>query len=250
MLSTRLDNRCPLCETDILSRRSRRLQLGEFPSRTTIAILKGVPDAILENGSVMPSLKEHLFARVRQISLDEQMALGVEPDLHRPMMLMEECYEKMQRDHEAKERQRQLDIERERLLEWARQLDRQPTPRLATPIQEPFPKPTFLRVAIAVILILAIAYWYPLGDEGSLSGTLLFLDTTVRLIGVIHLLLGVIIIAFDPPSRVMGRLARLSLAWVVFRLSGIYADSLIQASLRLGEDMMKKYSRQDGQYRL
>ena len=249
MLSVRLDKRCPLCGTAILSRRFRRLQLGVAPSLTTIAILKGVPDAILEDGSVMPSLKGHLFVRVRQISFDEQMALGVESDLDRPMMLMEECFEKTQRDHEANERQRQQDIDRERLLEWVRQLDRQNPQRLATPSQEPFPEPTFLRVAIAVILISAIAYWYSLEDEGSLSGTRFFLDATVKLNTVIFLLLGVLLIAFGPPGELLGNLATLSLIWVVVRLSIPLADSLLQASLRLGEDIMKRYSRKDSQYR-
>ncbi|KAL2036731.1 hypothetical protein N7G274_010526 [Stereocaulon virgatum] len=250
MLSTRwLDKRCPLCETAILSRRSR-VQFVRFPSRTTIAILKGVPDAILENGSVMPSIKEHVLVLVRQISLDEQIALGVEPDLDRPMILMEEYFQKMQRDHEAQERQRQQDMDRERLLELVHQLDRQIPQRLATPIQEPLPEPTFLRAAIAVILILAIAHWYPLGYEGSLSGTRFFLDTAVRLIDVIHLVSGVIIIAFDPPRAVLGRLARLLLAWVMFRLWVVCVDFTFQASLRLGEHMMKRYSRQDGQSRL
>ena len=244
MLSENLNSHCPLCSTPILPPTSPlRLLLGERVSRTASTILEAAveADARFRNGKLDSKLKNHLFKRVWSVSFEEQAALAKDKSFDRPLLLLEECLEKLSREHQVANHERERAIQREMMVANG-QIQQRP----AAPMPEPFPPPTPFRAAIAIGLTLAVAFWCPLRDEGSLRGIPLLLDAIAKLSTIIHLLLGSIIVAFDPPRRVPRRLTKLLFLWIIIRLWVCYTDSMFQASLRFGEGILRSRSRQVG----
>lgn len=244
MLSENLNNHCPLCRTPILPQTSPlRLLLGERISKTTSAILEAVVEADVRfrNGKLDSELKNDLFTRVWSVSFDEQAALAKDKSFDRPLILLEECLKKVSREHQMARHERGQAIQRQRMIANG-QIQQRP----AAPMPEPFPPPTLFRAAIAIVLTLTVAFWCPLRDKGSLRGIALLLDAIVKLSTIIHLLLGSIVVAFDPPRRVPRTLTKLLFFWIIIRLWVCYTDSMFQAGLRFGEGIMRSLSRQVG----
>ena len=223
MLSPTFNNHCPLCQARIIPKESALWIFRGFKaSQTTYAILKVASTAAFKEGELEGLDKYILFGQVRKVSIEQHTALGTVQYLDRPMLLLEECLEKLRNDRENTNLARDPRVQLEELLRQVRQTHDEVEQERATrrPALEHLSSPLGLfRVIIAAALTGVLVVYSNHREGGANSTWDLPLTVAIRrLSNKFFGFLCLFVAVMDPLRKVLKRVFSLFLLWMIVKL--------------------------------